>query len=110
MTEASAMITDWRRFSCPETIAAATIGAYTFPLRWSDGRISRFHFPWLRDNCPCSACVHPLTREQMFEIADAPDDLAAVEAAITPSGDLSVVWADGHAGRYEAGWLRAHAY
>jgi gamma-butyrobetaine dioxygenase len=110
MTEAPAMIADWRRFSCPETIAAATIGAYTVSLRWSDGRISPFHFPWLRDNCPCSTCVHPLTREQMFEIADAPDDLAAVTASVTSSGDLSVVWADGHAGCYEAGWLRAHAY
>ncbi len=110
MTEASAMITDWRRFSCRETIAAATIGATAVSLRWSDGRITPFHFPWLRDKCPCSACVHPLTREQMFEIADAPDDLAPLRASITSSGELSLVWADGHAGRYEAGWLRAHAY
>ncbi|MYD75215.1 MAG: DUF971 domain-containing protein [Gammaproteobacteria bacterium] len=32
-------------------------------VRWSDGRTSVFHAMWLRDNCPCDQCVHPVTRE-----------------------------------------------
>nr|WP_323120193.1 gamma-butyrobetaine dioxygenase [Burkholderia alba] len=103
-------IEDWRTFSRPETIAAATPGDELVSLDWSDGRQSPFHFAWLRDNCACTACTHALTREQVFEIVDAPDDLRAREVAVGADGALHVEWSDGHRSAYPAGWLRAHAY
>lgn len=106
------MIADWRPFAAAHRVAGAEIdpAAGVVAVRWSDGRTSPFHFAWLRDNCPCRLCVHPLTREQMFEIVDAPDDLAPAQAEPEPGGGLALAWEDGHRSRYDAGWLRANAY
>ncbi|HEY2661604.1 MAG TPA: TauD/TfdA family dioxygenase [Caulobacteraceae bacterium] len=103
-------IADWRPFTTHHTLAKTHMSPDLVSVTWSDGRVSPFHFAWLRDNCPCRLCIHTLTREQTFEIIDAPEDLAAAEAGCDAGGGLVVRWSDGHAGRYEAGWLRAHAY
>lgn len=79
-------------------------------VTWPDQRCSPFHLLWLRDNCPCELCVYSVTREQVFEIADVPEDLAARDAEIDASGALFVRWSDGHESRFDPGWLRAHAY
>lgn len=78
---------------------------------WTDGHHGRFHHVWLRDNCPCPACVHQGTREQMFELPSVATDLRASAAGV--SDDVLVVhWADdgGHVSRYDGAWLRAHCY
>nr|WP_218165410.1 gamma-butyrobetaine dioxygenase [Pseudomonas agarici] len=79
-------------------------------VHWADGRISPYHHVWLRDNCPCPQCVYTVTREQVLEIVDVPDDLTAAAARIDDSGCLCIDWQDGHASRFDPGWLRAHAY
>lgn len=106
------MIADWRRFPAVHRVTGAEIApaAGVVAVRWDDGRSSPFHFDWLRDNCPCRLCVHPLTREQVFEIVDAPDDLAPARVETGPDGGLALVWADGHHSRFGPGWLRANAY
>jgi gamma-butyrobetaine dioxygenase len=35
-------------------------------VSWADGSSARFHHVWLRDNCACGQCVHPITKEQTF--------------------------------------------
>nr|WP_218173561.1 gamma-butyrobetaine dioxygenase [Pseudomonas gingeri] len=77
---------------------------------WADGRISPYHHVWLRDNCPCPHCVYTVTREQVLEIVDVPEDLAPAAIRIDGSGCLCIDWQDGHASRFDPGWLRAHAY
>jgi len=79
-------------------------------VHWLDGRTSPYHLLWLRDNCPCPRCVYPVTREQVVEIVDIPEDLQAAEVTLTGDGNLAILWQDGHASTYDAGWLRAHAY
>ncbi|HEC56223.1 MAG TPA: gamma-butyrobetaine dioxygenase [Gammaproteobacteria bacterium] len=79
-------------------------------VKWADQRLSPFHYLWLRDNCPCSECVYGVTREQVFEIADVPENLRPHSAEIDPEGLLLIDWEDGHRSRFEPGWLRAHAY
>ncbi|RJF94758.1 DUF971 domain-containing protein [Oleomonas cavernae] len=104
------IIADWRVFATTHAIRHLTVAPGRVDAAWSDGRISPFHADWLRDNCPCADCVQRLTREQMFEIADAPTDLAVAGAVLDGNGDLNVRWSDGHDSRYGAGWLRASAY
>ena len=53
------------------------------------------------------ACV---TREQVFEIADAREDLSALTVHVETDGALHVEWNDGHRSAWSPGWLRAHAY
>ena len=78
---------------------------------WSDGRVSRFHHIWLRDNCPCDSCVHQVTKEQMFELVTVPADVHPVTAGIDDTGSLALRWSeDGHHSQIHAGWLRANCY
>ncbi|WP_144945384.1 gamma-butyrobetaine dioxygenase [Pseudomonas oryzihabitans] len=79
-------------------------------VHWLDGRTSPYHLLWLRDNCPCSRCVYSVTREQVVEILDIPEDIQAARVTLTDDGNLDILWQDGHASTYDAGWLRAHAY
>ena len=104
------MIADFRTFPIVSPIVAVRRMAGFVEVEWGDGRVSPFHDPWLRDNCPCPACVYEVTREQVFQIADVAADLGVVSSAITAHGGLAIVWQDGHASQFDAGWLRAHAY
>ena len=80
-------------------------------VRWSDGHMSRYHHFWLRDNCPCSTCVNPETREQRFEIVSVPEDIRPTRLRVCGEGALEIFWSyQGHVSRYHPGWLRAHCY
>lgn len=110
MNGSNAVIADWRRFQITEKVDVVTLSDDAVVVEWSDGRRSPFHFQWLRDNCPCASCVYPLTREQVFEIADMSADLVPQQALPDETGGLRVRWTDGHESDFHAGWLRAHAY
>ena len=101
---------DWRTFESAHRLRSVTLLTDSVETTWDDARISSYHFLWLRDNCPCSQCVHPATREQMFEVVDAPENLVAGSVSLDVTGALNVQWSDGHRSLYEAGWLRSHAY
>ncbi|MFY1662737.1 gamma-butyrobetaine dioxygenase [Pseudomonas sp. Pseu.R1] len=101
---------DWRSFATVRRIEHCLLRPGGVAVQWDDGRKSLFHTEWLRDNCPCETCVHPVTREQVFEIIDTPVDLHAESAGLNGQGELAIGWSDGHRSVFGAGWLRAHAY
>ncbi|MDN7673359.1 gamma-butyrobetaine dioxygenase [Burkholderia oklahomensis] len=103
-------IADYRTYPLISALISARRAPGLVEVAWADGRVSPFHNLWLRDNCPCPACVYSVTREQVFEIADVPEDLEAATAEIDAQGGLAVQWQDGHVSRFDPGWLRAHAY
>ena len=103
-------ISDWRTFHSDQHIEALRTNTDKIDLTWADGRVSPFHLEWLRDNCPCSVCVHEMTREQVFEIVDVEVQGTPANAAVDEYGELCVEWQDGHISRFEPGWLRVHAY
>lgn len=102
-------VADWRPFVTRHQIVAARLHGDDVVVAWSDGRQSPYDTLWLRDNCPCTTCVNPVTREQVFEITAVPEDLAPARLDVEP-GRLTVQWADGHVSPFEAGFLRVHAY
>jgi gamma-butyrobetaine dioxygenase len=108
-TEEVAAVADWRPFVTRHHLVAASRTGDDVLVRWSDGRESPYDALWLRDNCPCTVCVNPVTREQVFEITAVPEDLAPARLEVTPER-LIVRWADGHVSPFEAGFLRVHAY
>ena len=103
-------IADYRTYPLISPLLSVQQHPDLIEVTWSDQRRSPFHHLWLRDNCPCPVCVYSVTREQVFEIADVAENLAAQHAEIDESGALSVRWNDGHHSRFDPGWLRAHAY
>lgn len=104
------VIADYRTYAVISPVAGAASNDDRVDVIWKDGRSSAYHCLWLRDNCPCAECVYGVTREQVFEIADVPFDLKASVVTVSADGSLVVIWEDGHASHYHAGWLRAHAY
>jgi len=106
----AAAVADFRTYPLISALSGVQTLADRVAIAWADGRISPFHHVWLRDNCPCQQCVYNVTREQVFEIVDAADDLKPAAAHIDTDGCLRVDWQDGHLSRFDPGWLRAHAY
>jgi len=106
----AAAFADFRSYPLISALTAAHPLADRVEVHWADGRISPYHHVWLRDNCPCPQCVYTVTREQVLEIVDVPENLAPAVIHIDDSGCLCIDWQDGHASRFDPGWLRAHAY
>ena len=91
-------------------IAGAVIDGDRILVRWVDGRSSLFHPMWLRDNCPCPQCTHPVTREQLIDLLDIPDDIAPVRVGVGSSAGLEVTWnRNDHLSVFNPDWLYAHS-
>ncbi len=108
--QTAAAVADFRTYPLISALNGVQNLADRVLIEWADGRVSPFHHVWLRDNCPCPQCVYSVTREQVFEIVDAAQDLSPAAAHIDTDGCLRIDWQDGHLSRFDAGWLRAHAY
>ena len=108
--QTAAAVADFRTYPLISALNGVQNLADRVLIEWADGRVSPFHHVWLRDNCPCPQCVYSVTREQVFEIVDAAQDLSLSAAHIDTDGCLRIDWKDGHLSRFDAGWLRAHAY
>lgn len=80
-------------------------------VTWDDGRVSRYHAIWLRDNAAEPATHSPVTREQVGHPWDLPEDLAVSAVAVAENGSLTVTFApEGRSVAYNPGWLRALDY
>ena len=100
---------DFDTYPIDFTIKSATAERGWVRIVWSDGRVSRFHNIWLRDNCPCFDCVHQATRERTFELLSVSPGIHPVAVSIAAGGALTVVWSEGdHASEFHPGWLRVH--
>jgi gamma-butyrobetaine hydroxylase len=77
-------------------------------IGWEDGHESRFHAIWLRDNCQCADCRHP-SGQRLLDTRAIRNDVALTSAR-AENGSVAATFADGHGGRWEAEWLRAHCY
>ncbi|PFG08778.1 MULTISPECIES: TauD/TfdA family dioxygenase [unclassified Marinobacter] len=80
-------------------------------VRWSDGRVSRYHSIWLRENAADETTVNPATRERILDLSTLPawPEIDAVN--IDAAGALCVTFApENRRLRFHPGWLRAHDY
>ena len=69
---------------------------------------SKFHFDWLRDNCPCTKCKHPEYDQRLLTTLEDP-----LPANIDVEGSddaVEVEWRDGHRSQYPYSWLLANSY
>jgi gamma-butyrobetaine dioxygenase len=101
---------DFATHTTPHSIVSFQYDPKGVTLGWSDGRNSRFHVLWLRDNCACRECRHPLALERTYIFIDhAPPVLNS--ARLDSSGELEVRFQQGpesHVSRFQQGWLRTH--
>ncbi|RHY97440.1 hypothetical protein DYB37_005226 [Aphanomyces astaci] len=88
-------------------------------ITWADGHISPFHHIWLRDNCPCEQCRHPIAEERMHDTLSIPLSIKPSKVAINDKY-LEVHWNDQlshtgqrqdvHVSRYPLSFLHEHCY
>lgn len=104
---------DFDSYPVPAAIAAAVREAdgRVLRLQWSDGRTSRYHAIWLRDNATDAANLNLETREQRSDVTAIPEAIRIAAAGVDETGALSIVWAPGEStSRFHPGWLYAHDY
>ena len=76
---------------------------------WHDKHISKFHFLWLRDNCPTAHDKD--SRHRMFNILKVSKDINPKKFSVNDDGKLQIEWSDGHhVSYYDQKWLRDNCY
>ncbi len=64
---------------------------------------------WLRDNCRCPECFHPVSRNRTSLMRNLRLD-ATPDALNLNDGDLLITWDDGHEAKYGLEFLRSRAF
>jgi gamma-butyrobetaine dioxygenase len=96
--------------AAPKAIVRVTPGQGKLTIDWQNGSSEKFHYLWLRDNCPCLRCLHP-NGQRLIDILDLPLDSTPSTTTIDESGALFIRWnPGGHESRYSAEWLQEHSY
>ena len=77
-------------------------------ILWADKHISKFHFLWLRDNCP--SAFHKDTRMRKFNILSVSKKIKPLNLCHT-STTLKINWSEGnHNSVFKLKWLRDFCY
>ncbi len=80
-------------------------------VTWADGHSGWFHYVWLRENCRCAGCTHPVAWERTVSFASIPLDLTPENVEAAPSA-LRLEWPEHGATcdgtSYSWSWLDDH--
>ncbi len=77
-------------------------------IEWGDNFKSKFHFLWLRDNCPTA--IHPTANMRVFNILTVSKKIFPKEFKIKKK-KLNINWSENnHQSIFELKWLRDHCY
>jgi DUF971 family protein len=76
-------------------------------ISWNDGHFSSFPSWYLRENCPCAACVEEFTGERRILPGSIPSTLERVNVELVGNYALQFAWSDNHdTGIYTFDYLR----
>ena len=77
-------------------------------VTWCDKHISKFHFLWLRDNCP--SAIHPTANMRIFNILSVTKNIFPKKLNLNKD-KLSINWSESnHESNFKIKWLRDHCY
>jgi len=77
-------------------------------IKWQDKKISKFHFLWLRDNCP--SAIHPDSKMRKFNLLSVSKNIHPTNIK-EENNNLIVFWSENdHISHYDLKWLRDHCY
>lgn len=100
-------IPDFRHYRSGETIRSIKIENFGLRVEWSDGRSDWFYALWLRENSPDESTTHPLSREQILEITELPDQVEIVSVECVQNQMIKVCWKnDSLVSFFDCSWLR----
>lgn len=81
-------------------------------VEWTNGELAQFLYVFLRDHCPCSNCMHPLTLQRLVDTWEIPMDVHPVTVE-TRDNNIVITWNDflpgqpqaPHISTFSAEWL-----
>mgnify|MGYP001273658577 CR=1 FL=1 len=77
-------------------------------MKWGDNFESKFHFLWLRDNCP--SAIHPTANMRVFNILTISSTIFPKEFKVR-NEELEINWSENeHQSKFKLKWLRDHCY
>ncbi|XP_071799183.1 gamma-butyrobetaine dioxygenase-like [Asterias amurensis] len=80
-------------------------------VSWDDGDTQIYPFVWLRDNCRCTKCFHPVALARSTYAHTLDVELLAKTVTKTQDGSaLQVNWDDGHVSEFPSKWLREYRF
>ena len=75
---------------------------------WCDNFKSKYHFLWLRDNCP--SAIHPTANMRVFNILTVSKKIFPKKINLNQN-QLDIDWSEGnHKSKFNLQWLRDHCY
>eukprot|EP00931_Biecheleriopsis_adriatica_P012637 TRINITY_DN11383_c0_g1_i3.p1 TRINITY_DN11383_c0_g1~~TRINITY_DN11383_c0_g1_i3.p1 ORF type:complete len:423 (-),score=73.83 TRINITY_DN11383_c0_g1_i3:164-1432(-) len=101
--------------SCRRGLASVrALDRDSLAVEFDDGLVQRYHWLWLRDNCPEYSQI-TANGQRLFETADLVRahnaERVADPANFSLRGDcVQVSWKDGHESHFSLAWLRRNAY
>ena len=76
---------------------------------WNDDQVSKFHFLWLRDNCPSNE--HPDARQKIFNIISVSEKIYPIKFFINKNNNLEIHWSENkHISYFKTSWLKNNCY
>ena len=76
---------------------------------WNDDQVSKFHFLWLRDNCPSNE--HPDARQKIFNIISVSEKIYPIKFFINTNNNLEIHWSENkHISYFKTSWLKNNCY
>ena len=92
-----------------ERVTELSLNKRTVAIERRSGKRDEYHYFWLRDNCRCAACLHPVTNQRLVDTLDIPADIEP--SSVNQAGDsLQVHWQDGHESTFTFEWLASNSY
>ncbi|CAK9441469.1 uncharacterized protein LODBEIA_P53370 [Lodderomyces beijingensis] len=80
-------------------------------VTWSDGKKSKYHNIWLRDNCHCAECYYSLTKQRLLNSATIDPEIRTKDVQLCKE-TVGITWDDdsSHVSEFSPAWLRLHSY
>jgi gamma-butyrobetaine dioxygenase len=92
-------------------ITAIDHDSRTLSVTWQDGRQSRYHSIWLRENAADDSTVNPATRERILDLSRLEAWPTIKEAQLEPNGAVTIEFLpERRQLSFHPGWLWAHDY
>ena len=92
------------------TIVKVEVGTKKIDTVLSNGQKNSYPTAWLRDNCQCHDCFDPQSLGRAFLMDSLDLNISVKSASTLPTGDVEIIWEDGHKSVYNSEWLQQRAF
>lgn len=81
-------------------------------VTWDDNETCDFPHIFLRDNCQCSTCFHPDSKQRLLDTVKTIDlNIQPKEIQLDKSNaDVTITWPDEHVSKFSSKWLKKRKF